>query len=311
MDSIFGNGCAWIDGNYVPIEKAGIPITDTGFTRSDLTYDVVAVWNGKFFRLEDHLERFERGWNRIRMRPSLDRAAIRQIVHQCVTKSGLRDVYVEMIMTRGIPVDGDRDPRNFENRFYAFAIPYVWIAKPDQQLQGISLAIANDTRRIPAECVDPTVKNFQWGDLVRGLFEAYDRDAHTAVLLDTAGYVTEGPGFNVFICEAGRLITPPDGVLHGITRATIIELAGERGVACATERFAAERLRNADEIFLTSTAGGVMPVTEIDGEAVGGGAPGQVTMLLRELYWQAHERPEWTEAVRYDAPTPISVGVQA
>jgi len=307
-NSIYSKGCAWVNGEFVPIDKAAIPITDTGFTRSDLTYDVVSVWNGKFFRLEDHLNRFERGWNRIRMQPQLKRAEMQDIIFECVSNSGLREAYVEMIITRGIPLDGDRDPRNFENRFYAFAIPYVWIAKPDHQLTGINLVIANDTRRTPTISIDPTVKNFQWGDLVQGLFEAYDRDAYTAVLLDADGNVTEGPGFNVFAYHEGRLITPPDGVLQGITRATVIDLAEELGIPCSVEPLSADHLRAADEIFLTSTAGGVMPVTVIDGRTIADGAPGKVTMLLREMYWEAHDRPQWTSVVNYGKPALESIG---
>ncbi len=307
-NSIYAKGCAWINDEFVPIDKAAIPITDTGFTRSDLTYDVVAVWNGKFFRLADHLDRFERGWNRIRMQPQITRAAMEDILFDCVAKSGLREAYVEMIVTRGIPVDGDRDPRNYINRFYAFAIPYVWIAKPDHQLEGIKLVIANDTLRTPTTSIDPTVKNFQWGDLVKGLLEAYDRDAYTAVLLDGDGNVTEGPGFNVFAYFEGRLITPPDGVLQGITRATVIDLAEELGIPCSVERLSAEQLRVADEVFLTSTAGGVMPVSMIDGQAVANGDPGKVTMLVRELYWQAHEREQWTSVVTYEQPALESIG---
>lgn len=307
-NSIYNKGCAWMNGEYVPIDKAAIPITDTGFTRSDLTYDVVSVWNGKFFRLEDHLNRFERGWNRIRMQPQLTRAAMQDILFECVAKTGLREAYVEMIITRGIPVDGDRDPRNFENRFYAFAIPYVWIAKPDHQLAGIKLVIANDAQRTPTTSIDPSVKNFQWGDLVQGLFEAYNRDAYTAVLLDANGNVTEGPGFNIFAYHEGRLITPPDGVLLGITRSTVIDLAEELGIPCSVELLSADHLRAADEIFLTSTAGGVMPVTVIDDLTVADGDPGKVTMLLRELYWEAHERPQWTSAVNYERPALESIG---
>lgn len=299
VESRFADGCAWIAGNYVPIEQAAIPITDTGFTRSDVTYDVAAVWNGKFFRLDDHLERFERGWNRLRMRPRIERSEMQHILHQCVAKSGLREAYVEMILTRGVPLDGDRDPRNFENRFYAFAIPYVWIAKPDHQLKGISIIVAGDTQRTPSESVDPTVKNFQWGDLVQGLFEAYDRNAHSAVLLDSDGNVTEGPGFNVFTVRAGRLATPQSGVLQGITRATVIDLAAEQGIACDVHAFDALTLRESDEVFLTSTAGGVMPVADIDGRTIGDGSPGPVTMNLRERYWAAHDRAAWTTPVVY------------
>lgn len=307
-DSIYVDGCAWIAGEFVPIGKAAIPITDTGFTRSDLTYDVVSVWNGKFFRLEDHLNRFERGWNQLRMQPQLHRSQMENIVYECVAKSGLREAYVEMIITRGIPIDGDRDLRNFKNRFYAFAIPYVWIAKPDHQLEGINLVIANSTRRTPSVSVDPTVKNFQWGDLTQGLYEAYDRDAYTSVLIDAEGNITEGPGFNVFAYYEGRLITPPEGVLLGITRDTVIELAEEHGIPNAIEPISADRLREADEIFLTSTAGGVMPVTVIDGRTIADGKPGKVTMSLRELYWEAHERSEWTSAVNYEQSVLESIG---
>ena len=307
-NSIYSKGCAWINGEFVPIDKAAIPITDTGFTKSDLTYDVVSVWNGKFFRLENHLNRFERGWNRIRMNPQLKRAEMQDILFDCVAKSGLREAYVEMIITRGIPVDGDRDPRNYVNRFYAFAIPYVWIAKPDHQLTGIKLVIANDTVRTPTTSIDPTVKNFQWGDLIQGIFEAYERDAYTAVLLDAHGNVTEGPGFNVFAYHEGRLITPPDGVLQGITRATVIDLADELGIPCSVEPLSAAQLRAAYEIFLTSTAGGVMPVTVLDGQTIADGDPGKVTMLVRELYWEAHERAQWTSAVTYQQPALESIG---
>jgi len=306
-NSIYSKGCAWINGEFMPMSEAAIPIADTGFTHSDLTYDVVSVWNGKFFRLEDHLNRFERGWKRLRMNPPLTRSAMQDIVFDCVAKSGLREAYVELIVTRGIPLDGERDIRKFANCFYAFAIPYVWIAKPEHQLNGINLVVANGAQRIPTTSIDPTVKNFQWGDLVQGLFEAYDRDAFTAVLLDADGNVTEGPGFNIFAYHEGRLITPPDGVLQGITRATVIDLADEIGIPCSIEPLSAAQLRTADEILLTSTAGGVMPVTVIDGQTIGDGDPGKVTMLLREMYWEAHERVQWTSQINYEQPALESI----
>ncbi len=295
----FANGCAWINGEFCPIERAAIPITDTGFTRSDVTYDVVGVWNGRFFRLDDHLDRFERSWRAMRMQPHLAREDMRRILVECVARSGLRDAYVEMILTRGVPVDGDRDPRNFENRFYAFAIPYVWIARPERQLAGLAIVIANSARRIPPDSVDPTVKNFHWGDLVRGLFEAYDRGAVTAVLLDGDGNVTEGPGFNVFALSNGRLVTPAHGVLQGITRRTVLELAARSGVETAVIPFGADALRAAREVFLTSTAGGVMPVTKVDDTVIGNGEPGPLTLALRDAYWAAHDDPAWTVAVTY------------
>ena len=298
-DSRFADGCAFVRGEYVPIAEASIPITDTGFTRSDVTYDVVAVWDGKFFRLRDHLERFERAWHALDMNPPFSIEQMRNIVHQCVAKSGIREAYVEMLVTRGVPPKGDRDPRNFVNQFYAFAIPYVWIAEQEEQLAGVDLIVAKSVERISARSVDPTVKNFHWGDLSRGLREALEQGAKTAVLLDADGNVTEGPGFNLFAFVDGRLLTPANGVLQGITRKTILELATEQGIDCETGDLSCDQLASADEIFLTSTAGGVVPVRKLDGVEIGDGKPGPVTMSLRELYWQAHHEGKWTEAVVY------------
>ena len=153
--------------------------------------------------------------------------------------------------------------------------------------------------RIPPESVDPTVKNYHWLDLVAGLFEAYDRGAETVVLTDPAGNVAEGPGFNLFVVKDGRVATPDRGVLEGITRRTAIELCGELGIPIVEELVPTDRLSTADEIFITSTAGGIMPVTRVDAAPVGDGRPGPLTGRLTELYWAKHEDPDWTTAVPY------------
>ncbi|MGR8918989.1 MAG: aminotransferase class IV [Gammaproteobacteria bacterium] len=298
-DPRFGDGAAFVDGEFVPFGEARIPIADMGFTRSDCTYDVVAVWHGAFFRLEDHLDRFAASCERGRFEPPLSRAAMREALLNCVRLSGLRDAYVEMLVTRGVPAPGERDPRQVANRFYAFAIPYVWIARPEQQDDGVSLVVAREATRTPPEAVDPRMKNFQWGDLVRGQFEAFERDAHTAVLLNAAGNVTEGPGFNVFALVDGELLTPADGVLEGITRRTVLELSRRAGIAARCADLGAAALTRATEVFLTSTAGGIMPVTMLDGLPVGDGRPGAVTLRLRQAYWDAHGEPGWTTPVDY------------
>lgn len=295
----WSDGCAWIDGAFVPIAEARIPITDTGFTRSDCTYDVVAVWEGRFFRLADHLDRFERSWRSLGLNPPLSKDAMREVLHACVRRTGLTESYVEMIVTRGCPPPGDRDPRNFENRFYAFAVPYVWLVQPEDQLLGTHLVIARDAVRTDPRSVDPKAKNFHWGDLTRGLFEAYGRGATTCVLLNAAGQVTEGPGFNVFALTDGVLWTPADGCLQGVTRQTVLELAAADGIDARVTMFGPEVLLEADEIFATSTAGGVMPVTVLDGRPVGDGRPGETSLRLRQLYWDAHASPALTEPVAY------------
>lgn len=292
-------GCAWIEGEYVPIAEARIPILDMGFVRSDLTYDVAGVWEGRFFRLDDHLARLARGCERLRLSPPVSFDEIRDILVETVRRSGLRDAYVEAIVTRGVPGPGERDPRRVQARFYAYAIPYQWILRPEDQDAGANVVIARDTRRIPPGAVDPTVKNFHWGDLVRGMFEAYDRGAAQPILTDGDGTITEGPGFNVFALQDGRLLTPAGGVLEGITRKTAIEIAGEEGIEVVAEDVPASALRDAAEMFLTSTAGGIIPVGRLDGEPVGDVVPGPVTARIRERYWALHADPRYTLAVEY------------
>jgi branched-chain amino acid aminotransferase len=283
----------------VPIGEARIPILDAGFVRSDLTYDVVGVWQGSFFRLPDHMARLEAGLGRIRLRSPRSRDQIREILFELVRRSGLREAYVETVITRGVPPLGERDPRQWDPRFYAYAIPYVWIVRPEQQEAGTHAVVARETVRIPAEAVDPRVKNFHWGDLVRGQFEAYDRGASLPILTDGRGLVREGPGFNVFALVDGRLMTPLSGVLEGVTRKTVIELAEQAGLSISVSDLPVASLYRATEVFLTSTAGGVMPVTTLDGKPVGDGRPGPVTTSLRSRYWHLHQDPRYSLPVDY------------
>ena len=256
------------------------------------------VWRGSFFRLEDHLDRFERSMEHLRLSPPYDRSEIRDILVECVRLSGLRNAYAEIICTRGIPRPGSRDLRDCENRFYAFVVPFIWIAVPEKQERGLH-AVIGSKQRIAPESVDPTVKNYHWLDLETGLLEAYERGGETVILVDAEDNVVEGPGFNVFAVEYGTISTPDCGVLEGITRKTIIELA-ERGIVLEARPVPADDLRQADEVFLSSTAGGIIPVTMVDNEAVGDGEPGPLTRQLREAYWELHDDPRFSLPVRYD-----------
>ena len=293
----YDGGCAWIDGDYVPLSQARIPLTDMGFLRCDATYDVVAVWKRKYFRLKDHFDRFEASWGRLRMSPPLSREEMRAILDECVRRTGVEDVYVAMILSRGMALPGIRDPRSMQNRFYAYATPYVWIVKPEDQEIGTHVVVCKETVRISEQAVDPRIKNFHWGDMVRGLFEAYERGGYTAVLTDAEGNITEGPGFNIFAYHNKVLLTPASGVLEGITRRTVLELAAELGIEARSESFAAQVLGESSEIFITSTAGGVMPVTTLDGQQVGNGRPGPITLQLRQRYWDAHDEERWATPV--------------
>ena len=283
------DGVAFVEDQYVPAHEAKISIFDIGFTRGDAVYDTVSVWRGLFFRLDDHVARFLRSCQGMRLTCPHPPAELKRILAECVHRAGLEDAYVQMIVTRGeFPSLTRRDPRLCRNRFIGFALPYVWIISPERQQTGIDLAVV-ENRRTPTEAIDPRVKNFNWMDLQRGLLEALDRGGDTAVLCTPAGYLAEGPGFNLFIVKDGVLRTPHSNVLEGLTRQTVLDLAAEIGVHAGQADLLPEALTRADEAFLSSMAGGIMPVTRVDGRPLGDGNPGRVTMRLRSLYWEKRE----------------------
>ncbi|MBT1516863.1 aminotransferase class IV [Bradyrhizobium sp. SRL28] len=294
----YPHGVAFLDGQYLPMSEAKISVLDWGVLHSDATYDTMHVWNGRFFRLELHFDRFWRGVERLRMKLPYNREEVALILNNCVALSGHKSAVVQMMCTRGSSPTLSRDPRQAENRFMAFAIPFGSIANKEQLERGLHVAIS-ETVRIPPKSVDPTIKNYHWLDLVKGLFDAYDKGAETALIVNINGHIAEGPGFNVFLVKEGALRTPGFGVLPGITRRTVFDLCGEFGLSVTTADVSRAEIKAADEVFITSTAGGIMPVTRIDDTAIGKGQVGLLTRRLMDLYWQKHNDPAWSTAVLY------------
>jgi branched-chain amino acid aminotransferase len=293
----FEGGSVFIDGDWKPLTEARISLFDWGFTRSDATYDVASVWQGAFFRLDDHLDRFFASMAKLRLAIPYGRDDVRRIVHGCVRAGGLRDAYVAMVCTRGVPPPGSRDPRLAINRFYAYAVPFVWIAPPDKQRSGIDLHVSRRVRIAP-ESVDPTVKNYHWLDLVQSLFDAYDRGADTSCVVDAEGNVTEGPGFNLFAVKDGVVRTPARGVLEGVSRRTVIELCEALALPIRVAPLPERELAEADEVFLSSTGGGVLPIAKVDGRPLRA-FPGPITRRLQDAYWALHDDPRHRDPVAY------------
>ena len=301
--SRYAAGAAYVQGRFVPIAEASIPVTDWGFTRSDAVYDVVHVFGGGFFRLSDHLERFARSMAARRLRPTEDRAALEAVLHRCVALTGLADAYVAMVALRGRPrIAGSRRPEDCDNHLVAYALPWIDVIPKDIQERGAHIWISS-VPRVPDASFDPTVKNYQWGDLTSGLFEAHDHGFDTAVLCDADGFVTEGPGFNVFAVKDGRVLTPDRGSLHGITRATVLELCAVLGIEAAVAPIPRTFLEDADEVFLATTAGGVMPASRIGTRIMGNDRPGPISLRLKQLYWQRH-REGWHRTPVRPLPKP-------
>lgn len=296
-DAPFAKGLAWIEGDFYPLAQARIPILDQGFLRGDLTYDVPGVWDGRYFRLDDHLARLQTSCEKMRMKIPMAPAALRQLMIDAVAKTGLRDAYVEPIVTRGLKFV--REYQSYENNLYLLVMPYVWAMPPATQLVGGAAIVTRTVRRTPPGAMDPTIKNLQWGDFVRGWLEASDRGAVYSFLPDGDGNITEGGGYNIVVIKDGKLTTPARGVLHGVTRKTVLEVATTRGIPCELTDVPVEDLYNADEILICTTAGGVMPITALDGQRVGGGQVGPISRAIWEDYWAAHYDDELSFAIDY------------
>jgi len=290
---IFPKGAAWMNGKFIQLSEARIPVLDWGFLRSDATYDVVHVWKGRFFRLDKHIDRFFQSTEKLRMPCTVSRIDLKKILAGCVERSGLDNAYVEMIQTRGMSPNFERDPRKSEPRFIAFAVPFGWILKPEEFGKGLDVLVSN-RRRISPNSVDSSIKNYHWLDLVSGMFEAYDNGHDTVILTDEENNITEGPGFNIFCVDETGLNSPNKGVLEGITRQTVLDLAKELNVPFQLRPISLETLKISNEVFATSTAGGIMPITKINGLPIGRGTPGEITRKLHKTYWDKHIDPEWS-----------------
>ena len=203
-----------------------------------------------------------------------------------------------MICTRGQPPWGSRDPRLAVNQFYAFAVPYVWIANAEQREKGLHLMVS-DAQRIPAASVDPTAKNYHRNDLTMGLLGALDAGADSVLLVDSEGNVVEGPGFNIFCFMNGAIVTPDKGMLEGVTRRTVLEIAQTLGLKIELRALRATELRGAQEVFISTSGGGVLPVTMVDNYVIGEGEPGPITRRLVKTYWDWHTDPAYSLAIDY------------
>ena len=297
MENDLSMGAAWMNGNVISISQAKIPVNDWGLVHSDITYDVVPVIDGAFFRFDEYLARFLSSMEDLHLDPGMSRRDIQAALHQMVSKSSLRDSYVAMVCSRGKPkIAGSRDPRDCENHFFAWCVPYVHIIKPEIVEQGATAWIAQNAYRIPENSVNPRVKNYHWGDFTQGIFEAKDKNYETVILLDYDGNVTEGPGFNVFAVKDKILITPDRGVLAGVSRKTVLEMAEHLGINTSVRSLSVEELLEADEVFLSSSGGGVIPIIRVNETIFGNGASGPISVQLNETYWA------WTTLEKYRDP---------
>ena len=297
---------AYVNGEYVPRDQAKISIFDFGFLRGDAVFDTTSAWNGRIFKLPAHLARLDLSLRAARIPCPLPLDALRGVVVETTRRSGLRNAYIQTIVTRGEPPLGVRDLTQCRAGLIVFAVPYVFILSPEQIRVGGRAMLAS-TRALPVQCLDPKIKSLSRLHFDLAVLEGKAAGMDVSIMLDLDGHVTEGPGFNLFAVRSGVLFSPPEGILMGITRQTVFELAAEHGLPARETQLTAFDLYAADEVFLTSTAGGIMPLVEIDGRPIGDGKPGPVSLRVHDLYWALRESGrDGTPVFPADAPSAAS-----
>lgn len=296
----FSKGAAYVGGRYVPLGEAGIPLSDFGFTKSDVTYDVVHVHKGGFFRLDDHMERFAASMRGYRMNPPESLDQMREILARCAALSGMRNCCASLVATRGQPIKpGWRRPDQCNNTFVAYVWPWPNAVTPEIEERGAHLLISS-IERFPEASINPTWKNFQWRDLSNSLWEAIDAGYDQSILLDRDGYVTEGPGYNIFVVRGDEVLTPDRGALKGVTARSVIELCPELGLKSGYAPLRREDLMEADEVFLSTTAFGIMPVSRVNDHIMTNDRPGPITQAVDAKYWGKKDEGWYRTPINYD-----------
>lgn len=281
-----------VEGKLVPPEQALVPVLDRGFLYGDSVYEVVRTYGGVPFELERHLLRMERTADRIGLALPR-RAEIERELQRTLDAAGNDESYARIVVTRGLGQFGLAPQlAQGEHRLIVIVRPLV-PPKPELYERGLQLAIAKTRRNSPL-ALDPALKTGNYMNNILALREAVDAGADDAILLDLSGRVTEATTSNVFFVQHGVVVTPPLelGMLEGVTRGVVIEVARREGLLVREEPHGPEALAAADEVFLSSTLREIMPVTtlvflESSGEqkrTVRDGKPGPVTQRLHKAF---------------------------
>jgi len=271
-------------GRVLDPGEASVSVFDRGFLYGDSVYETLRTAGGRPVELARHLDRLRRSALGIGLEIPFDDAALRAAIAATHAASGNADSYVRVIVTRGTgPLM--LDPRVSSSPLLVVLVQELRLPAPALYEAGLSVRIV-DVHKISARSLDPTLKTGNYLNSIQALRQAAESAAEDAILCSPAGDVAEGATSNVFMVRAGELRTPAlaTGLLEGITRALVLALATELGIGWRETKIWPDELRAADEVFLTSSVRGAMPVTTLDGQRVGAGGVGPVTRRILTRY---------------------------
>jgi len=270
----------YINGELVPDAQAKVSVFDHGLLYGDGAFEGIRVYGGRVFKLREHVDRLFRSAHHLAITVPVDREGLAEAILRTARANGIVDGYVRVTLTRGIGLG--LDPKNIKNP--TLVIIASQLALYPQEMYETGLEIVTVSTRVPqAQAIEPRIKSLgKYIGNILAKMEANRVGAGEGLMLNCDGYVAEATGDNVFIVREGALLTPPPhiGILEGITRGTVIELARKLGIPVSEQLMTLYDVYNADECFLTGTAAEVIPAVKVDGRAIGSGRPGPVTQRL-------------------------------
>jgi len=286
---------AIVNGDLLPLEEARVPALDRGFLFGDSVYEVIRTRRGVPFLMEAHFRRLQASAARLGFSLPFDLPGLAREIRRGLEGAGYPDAYIRIVVSRGFGPP-NIDPRLVEGGpSWVLMFRELHVPTREEYEKGIAAAVPQ-VRRNDREALDPAIKSGNYLNNILALKEAIERGAQEAILLNREGHVTEATTANIFLVEKGTYLTPPlgEGILSGITRAMILERAAAEGLPLREETLPLDRLRRAEELFLTSTTRDILPITTLDGKPVGDGRPGPATKALMERFraWaeEIHQR---------------------
>jgi len=270
----------YIDGKFYSETNAKVSVFDHGLLYGDGIFEGIRFYNGRVFRLEQHLERLWNSARSICLDIPMTRQEMTEALLETIRQNHLRDGYVRLVVTRGVGNLG-LNPEHCKDPSVIIIVATIALYHEDFYRKGLSIVTVATRRSNPAS-LNPAVKSLNYLNNVMARIEANLASADEALMLNDAGNVAECTADNVFIIKHGQIFTPPitAGALQGITRSVVFDIAGEFDIKVTEADFTRHDIFVADECFLTGTAAEIVPVVKADGRIIGNGEPGPITMRI-------------------------------
>ena len=270
----------FMNDRLVPEDEARVIVFYHGLLYGDGVFEGMRSYSSRVFRLDAHIDRLWESAQAICLKIPLTKEAVAQAVNDTLAANGLADGYVRLLVTRGAGTLG-LDPNRTKNPQVIVIADTISLYPREHYEKGLRIVTAA-TQRTQAAALSPRIKSLNYLNNIMAKLEGLQAGCVEALMLNHKGEVAECTGDNIFVVRKGLLLTPPPdaGILEGITRGAVMELARSAGIDCREATLTRHDLYTAEECFLTGTAAEVIPVVEIDGRSIGTGRPGPVTAKL-------------------------------